>query len=119
MTLCKICATIYLMPDTIAKSLEVPLYLKRKIIITLVLVIIFVVTVEIWVTNRSSTFGEKINGLEATKYSLQLENDYLKNQISEKKSLNTNEKKSKGLGFGKIKNIQYIKDQPIALNFNR
>lgn len=77
--------------------------------ITLVLVIIFVMTIEIWVANRLSTFGERINGLESTKYSLALENDYLRNQIAQKKSLILNEKKSESLGFGKIKNIQYIK----------
>lgn len=107
------------MPDKIAKSLEAPLYLKRKLVITLVLVIIFVVTIEIWVANRLSTFGEKINGLESTKYSLQLENDYIKNQIAQKKSLTLNEKKSQSLGFNKIKNIEYIKDQQVALNPNK
>lgn len=106
------------MPDAIAKSLETPLYFKRKIVIGLVLLIIFVVTIEIWVANRLATFGEKINGLEATKYSLKLENDNLKNQIAQKKSLNLNQKKSLNLGFGKIKNIEYIKVSPIALNSN-
>ena len=110
------------MPDTInevARSLETPLYLKRKIVIGLVFLIIFVVTIEIWVANRTATFGEKINGLEATKYSLELENYYLKNQIAQKKSLLLNQKKSLNLGFGKIKNIEYIKVSPIALNYNR
>lgn len=108
-----------LMPDKIAKSLKPQLYLKRKLVITLIVVIIFVVTIEIWVSNRLSTFGEKINGLESTKYSLALENDYLKNQIAQKKSLNLNEKKSALLGFEKIKNIQYIKDQEVAVNSNK
>ena len=77
-------------------------------------------TIEIWVANRMSTFGENINGLESTKYSLQLENDYLRNQIAQKKSLTLNEKKSQSLGFNKIKNIQFIKAQePIALNPNK
>lgn len=106
------------MPETVAKSLETSLYLKRKIVIGLVLLIIFGVTIEIWVANRTATFGEKINGLEATKYSLELENDYLKNQIAQKKSLTLNQKKSFSLGFGKIKNIEYIKVSPIALNSN-
>lgn len=107
------------MPETISKSLEVPLYFKRKIVIGLVLLIIFVVTLEIWVANRSSTFGEKINSLEATKYSLELENDYLRNQVAQKKSLNLNQKKSLNLGFGKTKSIEYIKNSPIALNSNK
>jgi hypothetical protein len=110
------------MPNTVssvAKSLETPLYFKRKIVVGLVLLIIFVVTIEIWVANRLATFGEKINGLESTKYSLQLENDYIKNQIAQKKSLNLNQKKSFNLGFGKIKNIEYIKSLPIALNSNK
>lgn len=107
------------MPDKIARSLETPLYLKRKIVVSLVLVIIFVVTIEIWVANRLATFGEKINSLESTKYSLRLENEYLKNQLAQKKSLNLNEKKSANLGFDKIKNIQYIKAGPIALNPNK
>lgn len=108
-----------LMPLTIAQSLEPKFYLKRKIVITLVLIIIFVVTLEIWVANRMSTFGEKINGLEVTKYSLQLENDYLKNEIAQKKSLNLNARKSAYLGFNKIKSIEYIKSEPIALNPNK
>lgn len=107
------------MPGSIAHSLEPRFYIKRKIVISLVLVIIFVVTVEIWVANRLSTFGEKINGLEATKYSLQLENDYLKNTIAQKKSLELNQKKSASVGFTKIKTVQYVKSEPIALNPNK
>lgn len=108
-----------LMSRILIPSLEPKFYLKRKIVISLAILIIFVVTVEIWVANRLSTFGEKINGLEATKYSLQLENDYLKNSIAQKKSLYLNSKKSLFLGFNKIKNIQYIKNEPIALNPNK
>ena len=107
------------MPETISKSLEAPLYFKRKIVVGLIFLIIFVVTIEIWLANRSATFGEKINALEATKYSLGLENDYLRNQIAQKKSLTLNQKKSLNLGFGKIKNIEYIKPLPIALNSNK
>ncbi len=107
------------MPNSVIRSLIRPGYFKRKLVITLVLVIIFVVTLEIWVSNRLSTFGEKINSLESTKYSLQLENNYIKNQIAQKKSLTLNEKKSKNLGFAKIKNIQFIKPEPIALNSNK
>lgn len=109
------------MPDTVSsvtRSLETPLYLKRKIVIALVLMIIFLVTIEIWVANRTATFGEKINSLEAAKYALELENDYIKNQIAQKKSLNLNQKKSMNLGFSKIKNIEYIKTSPLALNPN-
>jgi hypothetical protein len=110
-----------LMPNIIsetARSLETPLYYKRKIVVGLILIIIFVVTIEIWMANRTATFGEQINRLEATKYSLELENDYLKNQVAQKKSLNLNQKKSLNLGFGKTKNIEYIKTSPIALNSN-
>jgi hypothetical protein len=110
------------MPDTVSqvsRSLETPLYFKRKIVIGLVLLVIFVVMIEIWMANRLATFGEKINGLESTKYSLELENDYLKNQIAQKKSLSLNQIKSLNLGFGKIKNIEYIKISPIALNSNK
>lgn len=108
-----------LMPNTISRSFEPKFYIKRKIVITLVLIIIFVVTIEIWVANRLATFGEKINGLESTKYSLQLENDYLRNAVAQKKSLDLNQKKSASIGFGKIKNIQYIKPEAIALNPNK
>lgn len=107
------------MPKSVSSSFETPLYLKRKIIIVLVSIIIFAVTIEIWVANRVATFGEKINELEATKYSLQLENDFLENKIAQKKSLSLNQKKSIGIGFGKIKKIEYIKLKPIALNPNR
>lgn len=108
-----------LMPETIAQSFETKFYIKRKIVIVLVAIIIFVVMIEIWVANRLATFGEKINGLEATKYSLQLENDYLKNTIAQKKSLELNLKKSASVGFGKVKNVEYIKPEPIALNSNQ
>lgn len=101
-----------LMTEAISKSLIRPFYFKRKLVITLVLLIIFVATTEIWVANRLSTFGEKISGLEGTKYSLQLENNYLENQIAQKKSLSLNEKKSQNLGFTKIKNIQVIRIEP-------
>lgn len=107
------------MPNSISDSLKTRFYFKRKIVIGLVFVIIFVVTLEIWVANRLSTFGEKINGLESTKYSLQLENEYLKNQIAQKKSLTLNQKKSEILGFNKAKNVEYIKPEPIALNSNK
>lgn len=104
--------------SSVASSLAPRSYLRRKIVIGLALIIIFVITLEIWVVNRSATFGEKINSLEATKYSLELENDYLRNQVAQKKSLTLNQKKSMNLGFGKIKNIEYIKTSPIALNSN-
>ncbi len=107
------------MPDNISRSLQAPLYLKRKIVIALVLIIVFVITLEIWVSNRVSTFGEKINGLESTRYSLQLENDYIKNQIAQKKSLKLNQKKSTNLGFEKSKKFEYMKVSPIALNPNK
>ena len=109
------------MPDTIssvARSLETRSYLKRKIVVGLVLLIIFVVTIQIWMANRTATYGEKINSLEATKYSLELENDYLRNQVAQKKSLNLNQKKSMNLGFGKTNKIEYINVSPIALNPN-
>ena len=110
------------MPNTVqevARSLETPSYFKRKLVIGIVLLVIFVVTLEIWVANRLSTFGEKINSLESTKYSLELENDYLRNQVAQKKSLLLNQKKSMNLGFNKIKNVEYIKDSGIALNSNK
>ena len=110
------------MPDTVssvARSLETPLYFKRKIVIGLALIIIFVIMLQIWVANRTATFGEKINSLESTKYALELENDYLRNQVAQKKSLLLNQKKSMNLGFGKTKNIEYINFSPIALNSNK
>lgn len=105
--------------NSVARSLEPRTYFKRKIVIGLVLLIIFLVTIEIWVANRLATFGENINTLESTKYSLKLENDYIRNQIAQKKSLNLNQKKSLNLGFGKTKNVEYIKSLPIALNSNK
>lgn len=111
-----------LMPNTVqevSRSLEIRFYYKRKIVIGLVLLVIFVVTLEIWVANRLSTFGEKINQLESTKYSLTLENDYLRNQVAQKKSLSLNQKKSLNLGFDKIKKIEYIKDSGFAFNSSK
>lgn len=110
------------MPNTVqevSRSLEAPSYYKRKLVIGSVLLVIFFVTLEIWVANRLSTFGEKINSLESTKYSLELENDYLRNQVAQKKSLSLNQKKSLNLGFDKAKKIEYIKDAGLALNSNK
>lgn len=81
---------------------------RRKILIFLVLLIFLISIIEIWVVNRLSTYGEQINKLSQTKTSLTLENQILKNQISQKGSLQEIGQKAAGLGYEKIKNVEYI-----------
>lgn len=81
-----------------------------------VLGIIFlaVFVLEVWLMNRLSTYGNKIQELEVAKSNLKLENQVLENEIAQKASLNLIDQKAAGLGFNNIKNIEYIKPLNIA-----
>lgn len=82
----------------------------RKMIFCLLLTFVLIVVLEIWIVNRLSTYGEKINKLENIKISLIAENQYIKNQISQKSSLLELQTLSEKLGFRKIQKIEYINE---------
>lgn len=83
--------------------------IRKKFIITLLLLLIPFVVLEIWSLNRLSTLGEQINTLEKTKQALILENQLLENEISNYSSLKEILKKAVIFGFEKSKNIEYFK----------
>lgn len=83
--------------------------IKKKFIITLLLLLIPFVVLEIWSLNRLSTLGEQINTLEKTKQALILENQLLENEISKYSSLKEILKKATLFGFEKSNNIEYFK----------
>ncbi|MFH0937016.1 MAG: hypothetical protein V1808_01860 [Candidatus Daviesbacteria bacterium] len=82
-----------------------------RVTVVLVLVIFFL---EIWMMTRLSTYGNKIQELKQTKDAITLENQILENTIAKNSSLNLVEKKASQLGFGSIKNLEYIKPTALA-----
>ncbi len=69
---------------------------------------------EIWTVNRLATFGDKIQQIEDTRASLELENQYLKSQIAEQSSLPVVEKKAAELGFVPMENLAYLQTTSLA-----
>lgn len=100
------------------KNFEPEKNFKRKYLPFILVIVISVVVLEIWATNRLATYGEKITELERSRVGLEMENQLLEKEIAEKASLYENEKISKKLGFGEIKNIEYLKIHDLALNHN-
>lgn len=82
--------------------------IRKKFIITLLLLLIPFVVLEIWSLNRLSTLGEQINTLEKTKQALILENQLLENEISKYSSLKEVSKKATLFGFEKSNNIEFL-----------
>jgi hypothetical protein len=99
------------------KNIELNPWLRKKIIIFSLILIIPVILLQIWSANRLATYGEKISNLEHSKSQLLLENEVLENQVAEKSSLNLISQKSQELGLGEPKKLLYVKpiDQ-VALN---
>jgi hypothetical protein len=62
-------------------------YFRKRILVSLMLILIPVVVAQIWVANRLSVYGEKINKLEQTRMQLVLDNQVLENQIAQAASL--------------------------------
>src|SRR3989344_1814059 len=89
---------------------------RRKIIFSVLAVVVTVIVVEIWIANRLSTYGSEIAKLESSAIDLSMENEFLKNKLSQKLSLKNTQDLGKKYGFEKIKNIEYVKDQTLALN---
>lgn len=79
----------------------------RLIIVLLVLAVIL----EGWMVSRLSTYGDKIDQLREVKSSLNLENELLRNQISEKSALSEVEFKASEYGFNFAQTIKYLKDE--------
>lgn len=70
-----------------------------------------VLSAEIWIVNRLSTYGDKIFQLKQAEASLELENQVMANSIAEHSSLAALEQKANQLGFNNINQIEYIKFQ--------
>ena len=85
-----------------------------RIIKLLFIVFLVILMLEIWVVNRLTTYGNKIQELKLTRASLELENQILENQIAQISSMLTTETKASLLGFESIKNIEYIKTPNLA-----
>lgn len=91
---------------------------KTLRIIKIVGVIVFVIfLVEIWMVNRLSTYGKKIQEIKVVKANLELENQNLENAIAQNSSLKEIENKAARLGFTSIKNLEYVKQPRLASAF--
>lgn len=73
--------------------------------------VFFLITfsLEIWIVNRLSTYGDKIQELKIAEAKLELENQIIANSIAKDSSMVTLEKKATELGFSSINQIEYIK----------
>lgn len=66
-------------------------------------------SLEIWIVNRLSTYGDKIQELKVAQARLELENQIISNSIAKDSSMVTLEKRATELGFSSINQIEYIK----------
>lgn len=82
-----------------------------KIVAVVFLVVFFI---EIWVSTRLSTYGNKIQDLKVAKAGLELENQVLENEIAEKTSLLSIEFQANIYGFDTAKNLEYVKPLNLA-----
>ncbi len=89
-------------------------FLKKRVVLGLGLALLSGVILEIWLVNRLSTNGEQISKLEKTAFELQLENQILKNQIDQKKSISLIEKQAASLGLDRSYQIEYFKPDNLA-----
>lgn len=80
-----------------------------RLIITGLSIFLIVLFVEIWVVNRTSTYGDKIYQLKQAQVSLELENQVLANTIAKSSAMVLLEKKANLLGFNTINQLDYIK----------
>ena len=93
---------------------------KKKVLriakfVGVILLVVF--ALEIWMVNRLSTYGNKIQSFKQQEAALQLENQVLTNQIAQKASLMSTEKRSTALGFDSVKSVEYLKPTNIASVF--
>lgn len=96
-------------------SIGISLNLSRKVLIVFSFILLLFMILEIWASNRLSTFGEKISQLNAAQENLSLENQLLQDQIAAQSSLNRVSKYSPYLGLQDIKSVKYI--EPVGLAY--
>lgn len=82
--------------------------MSRKILIISFFIFFLVVIFEIWVVNRLSSYGERINFIEKTAAELQMQNQILKNQIDKHSAIATAKQNALKMGFDKAQNIEYL-----------
>jgi len=89
---------------------------KRILRITrfIVVLVVVLVVLEVWMVNRLSTYGDKIQSLKVAQADLELENQILENQISQNGTMLNLESKAKALGFDTTKNLEYFRPANIA-----
>lgn len=90
--------------------------LPKKIIFGLGLLFCLAVILEIWLTNRLSTYGEEIAKIEQASTNLEVENQILMNQADQKSSLVEIKNQAAKLGFETMHNVQYLQGVSVALN---
>ncbi|MDO8498817.1 MAG: hypothetical protein Q7S44_03455 [bacterium] len=73
--------------------------------------------IEIWLSSRLATYGNKIQELKTAQAELKLENQILENSIAEHTSLISLEPQATALGFTTIKTIEYMKPLNLAAAF--
>lgn len=88
-----------------------------KVIKFAVAISIALFILEVWVVNRLSTYGDKIQELKNIQASLKLENQILENTLASKKSLLSIEKRAEQLGFTYAKKLEYLSDINLASGF--
>lgn len=73
--------------------------------------VFFLITfsLEIWIVNRLSTYGDKIQELKVAESKLELENQIIANSVAKDSSMIALEKKANELGFSSINQVEYIK----------
>lgn len=82
-----------------------------KLIRIVAILIVLVIILEGWMVSRLSTYGDKIDQLQQIKASLNLDNELLRNQISEKTALSKIELQANQLGFSSATKVKYLKDE--------
>jgi hypothetical protein len=79
-----------------------------KITIIFAVLLITLGILEIWVSHTLASYGEKFEGIEKLKITLNLENKILENEIAKLSTLSEIATQSGELGLKKSTNIQYI-----------
>lgn len=82
---------------------------SKRYIVFCIFGLLFLVTLEIWVSNITVTFGEKFESLQSLRKNLILENQILENKIAKESSLSSIASSSASLGFSKTNDIEYIR----------
>ncbi len=91
---------------------------KKRVILSLSIILFLGIVLEIWLVNSLSTYGEQISKLEKTSLDLALENRILKNQLDQKKSMAFIEEQAKKLDMDKSYQVEYLKPIVLSLNSN-